>query len=275
VADNGDIYVAFRNNENNLRDIWLARSTDGGENFSSAFDVDATNWTAFVCPTNGPHFDIIDNEVVTVFWSGAGFSGNGVYYSVFDTESDIAGPTNDLNVSDASSTNQNRPRIAGVTDTLAIVWQENYSSNTEIAMSVSTSGSSGLNTESFRLAELPSAQRFPSIEYSNGSFHVVYEDSETNTVMYQEVSFSALGLHENPGLEFSMHPNPAQANVEIRHIENAPLDFQIIDMQGRGVYKGTIRQQSKVIDLQLLTPGLYQVILSNERSFSAQKLVVN
>jgi hypothetical protein len=274
VADNGDVFVAFRNNDNNLRDIWLARSTDGGETFSSAFDVDETDWTAFICPSNGPNFEIIDNEVVTVFWSGAGASGSGVYYSLFNNQSGVAAPTIDLNLSDISSSNQTRPRIAGVTDTLAIVWQESYNGSVDIAMSVSTSGISGLNTEAFRLGELPSTQQFPSMLYSNGSFHVVYEDSESNTVMYQEVGFNTLGLNENTMIEFSMWPNPAKDEIEIRHFENDPLDVQIIDIQGRVVYQGEIGQSSNVIDLQLLTPGVYQVILSNEKTYSSQKLIV-
>jgi hypothetical protein len=274
VANNGDVFVAFRNNDNNLRDNWLVRSTDGGETFSSAFDVDETDWTAFICPSNGPHFEIIDNEVVTVFWSGEGESGSGVYYSLFDNQLDVVGPTVDLNLSDISSSNQNRPRIAGVTDTLAIVWQENYNGSFNIAMSVSTSGVSGLNTDAFRLAEMPSEQQFPSMIYSNGSFHVVYEDSESNTVMYQEVSFNTVGLNENTTIEFSMKPNPAKDEIEIRHFENGPLDIQIIDLQGRVVYQGTIGRSSSVIDLQLLSPGVYQVILSNEKTYASQKLLV-
>jgi hypothetical protein len=197
-----------------------------------------------------------------------------VYYSLFNNQSDVAAPTIDLNLSDISSSNQTRPRIAGVTDTLAIVWQESYNGSIDIAMSVSTSGISGLNTEAFRLGELPSTQQFPSMLYSNGSFHVVYEDSESNTVMYQEVSFNTLGLNENTMIEFSMWPNPANDEIEIRHFENGPLDVQIIDIQGRVVYQRKIGQSSNVIDLQLLTPGVYQVTLSNEKTYSSQKLLV-
>ena len=56
------MYIAFRNNDNNLRDIWLTRSTDGGDSFSSAFDVDETDWIVSACPSNGPHFAIVDDE---------------------------------------------------------------------------------------------------------------------------------------------------------------------------------------------------------------------
>ena len=67
VAANGDVYVAFRNNNNNLRDNWLVRSTDGGSSFASAFDVDETDWMIAACPTNGPHFSILDDYNI-LFW---------------------------------------------------------------------------------------------------------------------------------------------------------------------------------------------------------------
>jgi hypothetical protein len=65
VDSEGNVYIAFRNNNNNLRDNWLVKSTDGGASFESAFDVDETDWMISACPTNGPNFAIMDDLVST------------------------------------------------------------------------------------------------------------------------------------------------------------------------------------------------------------------
>ena len=107
VADNGDVYVAFRNNDNNLRDIWLTRSIDGGDTFTSAFDIDETDWNVSACPSNGPHFTIVNDEVVTAFFSGTGSDGSGAYYSTFDSGSSTAGSTSSVPLTDVTSISQN------------------------------------------------------------------------------------------------------------------------------------------------------------------------
>ena len=86
--------------------------------------------------------------------------------------------------------------------------------------------------------------------------------------MYQEVSFGTLGVNEANGLEFSLRPNPAKDKIEIRHLESGPLDVQIIDMRGRLVYKGSIGVHSASVEINLLAPGVYQVILSDGKKFS-------
>ena len=273
IADNGDVYVAFRNNDANLRDIWLARSTDGGETFSSAFDVDETDWIINACPTNGPHFSIVDGEIVTAFFSGAGSDGNAVYYSTFDTQNSIAGETLHLPYSNESSSNQNRPRVAGSGDTLAIVWQESFEGSTEIAMNVSTMGSAGLSDASFLLTDLSSNQQYPSILFSNAAFHVVYDDAASGTVMYQEVSFGTLGVVSEEKERFQIGPNPCERYLSIKRESSETSEITITDMLGRITQKTIIYGQSIQLDLSDLNPGLYFVSIDGERR-NAQKLIL-
>jgi len=273
VADNGDVYVAFRNNDNNLRDIWLTRSTDGGDSFSSAFDVDETDWTVSACPSNGPHFAIVDDEIVTAFFSGIGSDGSGAYFSTFDTQNSLSGSTYNVPFTNESSSNQNRPRIAGSGDTLAIVWQENFESSLEIGMSVSTSGSAGLDADPFLLTDLPSSQTYPSMIFSGTSFHVVYEDSESGTVMYQEVSFGVVGISETKDSQFQMGPNPCKDFLTIQRESSELNDLFIIDALGRVMQKETISGQRVTIDVSNLNPGLYMVSMRGDLN-RAQKLII-
>jgi hypothetical protein len=272
IADNGDVYVSFRNNDNNLRDIWIAQSTDGGDTFTAAYDVDETDWQINACPSNGPHFSIIDDELVSAFFSGSGIDGSGVYFSAFDTQNNVAGATYSMPLTSIEADGQNRPKIAGSGDTLAVVWQEVDGSN-EIAMSVSTNGSEDLGVESFLLTDMPSHQRYPSIVFSGSSFHVVYEDSESGTVMYQEVSFGVLGIQEKENTLLSMGPNPCSSTLSVYLESVNPTNIIIIDALGKTVKSEIIFNQNIDLDMSTLKSGLYLIFLEGSRS-QAQKLII-
>ena len=53
MADNDRITILFRNNDNDLRDIWASISEDGGKTFHLAKDIDESNWTIGGCPSTG------------------------------------------------------------------------------------------------------------------------------------------------------------------------------------------------------------------------------
>ncbi len=274
VAANGDVYVAFRNNDANLRDIWLARSTDGGATFGSAFDVDETDWTAGVCPSNGPHFTIVDDQVVTAFFSGAGASGSGVYYSTFDTNTSLAGPTIDLPLTNEDFGNQNRPRIAGSGDILAIVWQENTDNGLDIAMSVSTIGPAGLTSNPFLLSSLPSSQQFATMVFDGQAFHVVYEDNGSNTLLYQEVGFGAVGIDEGEATRLTISPNPSSDFIKVSRISAVSADLFIIDHLGSTVHSERLSSENAHIDISEFTSGIYSVMIDEEGQITHKKILV-
>lgn len=272
IAENGDIYVSFRNNDNNLRDNWLARSTDGGDTFSSAFDVDETDWTINACPSNGPHFSIVEGEVVIAFYSGVGSDGSGVYYSSFDTQNSIAGPTYNLPMTDENASGQNRPKTAGSGDTLAVVWQESVDGSIEIGMSMSMSGASGLSADPFRLTNNSYTQKYPDVLFSGSKFHVVYEDTQSGTVMYQKTSFGTVGIKDLENLVFQMGPNPCEGSLNIQLESSEPKEIIIFDAIGRPVHKEIITDIRLKLDLSGLKPGIYTVSLDGKRH-QAQKLI--
>jgi hypothetical protein len=274
VADNGDVYVSFRNNDSNLRDIWMARSTDGGISFNEAFYVDETDWVAGVCPSNGPHFSILDDEVVNVFFSGSGLAGSGVYYSSFNSMSSQVDPTVDLLLTDVSSSNQNRPRISGSGDTLAVVWQENYNGSMEIALSVSTTGAAGLNSEASRLTDNPALQQQAEVFYANESFHVVYEDFGTGTVMYQEVSFGPLGLSGPERFDFKISPNPSTDLINLTWPLSGVFSVHIIDALGRVVMINQLSNYGGYLSIGHLDAGIYHIRVGNGESLSQARLIV-
>ncbi len=273
VADNGDVYVSYRNNEANLRDIWLAKSTDGGNTFESAYDVDETDWTLNGCPSNGPHFAFAGDQIVTSFYSGVGPEGSGVYSSTFDMLQSTVGSTNAVPASDISSGGQNRPRIVASGDTLAIVWQETFQGSSEIGMSISTTGASGLTMDAFRLTDESTTQRYPDVLLAGGSFHVVYEDPSSGTVMYQEVSFGSVDLEESSNTQFTIGPNPCSDYVIIQN-ENYPYQLTLTNQLPQVVVSRTVNSPSYQLNVNNYPSGIYYLNMKNGETSNRTILIV-
>ncbi len=67
-SSSGKLGVAFRANQNNIRDIHLAISDDGGTTFSDPVKIQNAPWTIGGCPATGPHLVFDGNETAHVVW---------------------------------------------------------------------------------------------------------------------------------------------------------------------------------------------------------------
>jgi len=274
IAPNGDVYMAFRNNNANLRDIWLAKSTDGAASFSSAFDMDETDWVAGVCPSNGPHFFAENDRVVSTFFSGSSDWGAGAYLSSLDVYTGTVSPTQDIPLSDPVSYSQNYPKVAGHGDSLAIVWQETYNGSIDIAMNFSTTGPDGLMENSFRITEAAGTQSYPQLIMHQGSYHVVYEDAISGTVMYQEIFPGSLGLSESRLHELNVFPNPSAGSIKLDVPFLNPMNIVIHDFQGRLVDVASYVIKGNSLDLSTLSDGMYTLTLNQGKEIWTGKVVL-
>jgi hypothetical protein len=89
IAPDGTTYVAWRHiYPTNLRDIAVARSTDGGQTFSAPVRVSEDGWQIAGCPDDGPALAVDDAGVLHVVWPTMVSGPNpakGVFYS-FSTD---------------------------------------------------------------------------------------------------------------------------------------------------------------------------------------------
>jgi hypothetical protein len=67
----GHLYIAFRSDINNRRDIWAVRSMDGGASWDPAILVQSGVWTLPDCPTTGPNIVLDRNENLHLTWRDA------------------------------------------------------------------------------------------------------------------------------------------------------------------------------------------------------------
>lgn len=68
-APDGSALLAFRNNIDNVRDSWIARSDSSGA-FGSWSELGAEGWTINYCPVQGPRL-ATDDDAVLVVWPEA------------------------------------------------------------------------------------------------------------------------------------------------------------------------------------------------------------
>ncbi|WP_430827365.1 S8 family peptidase [Chryseobacterium indologenes] len=83
---------------------------------------------------------------------------------------------------------------------------------------------------------------------------------------------SATAVKALPSLEVKIYPNPSQNVITLQNVENKKLDFEIINMQGRSVIRGTAMPEEK-IDLSSLLPGQYIITISEGQRRVVEKLI--
>ena len=122
VASGNEMYLAFRNNDNNTRDIWVAKSSDGGASFPEAVDIDTSDWVAFVARKADLIFCSMETAFFSVFFSGK--NGSDIYFSSMNKNTMEAGFQFRFPTYNGQNSTQNFPSITGNSDTLGVAWQE-------------------------------------------------------------------------------------------------------------------------------------------------------
>ena len=113
---NGDIYIIYRNNDQNIRDAYIAVKRYGAASFSEYFQ--ASNLQDFIgfCPSSGPSLDINNGKISIAYTS---YNNQNVYTSISTLED--MNFLNYINVNPSSDSFQNYPYVLLDND-LHVVW---------------------------------------------------------------------------------------------------------------------------------------------------------
>jgi hypothetical protein len=104
AAGNGHVYISFRSDINNRRDIFIARSLNGGVSFDTAIPAASEQWIIPACPMTGSTIALDREETAHVMWRDLRPSANGqkyVYYTTLRFGETACPP--DLRISDPKS----------------------------------------------------------------------------------------------------------------------------------------------------------------------------
>ncbi|WP_343631772.1 T9SS type A sorting domain-containing protein [Fluviicola sp.] len=278
VVTSGNRHVLlFRNDDNNIREMWGCYSTDGSASFTAASEVDQTNWLVNSCPSSGPSGVISGDSLITT-WMSAG----DVYISSASLSNQQIGVHRQLFPIGVGV--QNFPVIAGKGDTLAVVWQGMNGSYTDVFFTYSVTGTAGLGVNIDTLTQSTSgAQSRPDIQFSNGKFHIVYSDNMGNNVMYLQGAIDPASLAvKQSELTEPVQIFAAQADgkttLKVKSEWDTEASIQLINAAGQQVSSGNqqiVKGISVISVPEGIQKGIYYVVLeTKEGRIYKQKVIL-
>ncbi|HHG86315.1 MAG TPA: T9SS type A sorting domain-containing protein [Bacteroidetes bacterium] len=270
-ASPGRIVALFRNNDNNLRDIWATWSTDGGQNFGAGIDLDSTDWVLAACPSSGPAAHIQNDSIFSFFMSAASGKQR-IYMGAAHLDSLDSGFNRMLNPGIAVNTGQNYPAVAGKGDTIGVVWAHYDSSSSSIYMKYSFTGVAGLfNQPAFSIVDsVMGAHDYPDIAFENGVFHIVWSNQSLSSVMYRRLAIDSfvVGLPVSaPENTLQIAPNPVKetAHISWKIAGNESGNLRIMNVAGKLLMEKKVTGNGELAwQTEKLAKGMYFVTLKLE-----------
>lgn len=180
VTANGHVYIAFRTNINNRRDIFLTKSIDGGDTFLTAIPVASEQWIINACPVTGPSLALDREETAHVVWRDSRPSSNGkdyIYYATLRAGDSVC--SKDMKISDT----QRRSNYADISITsqghLFVAYQDDRNDGADVFFTYSVDGGNTFSPGK-KLSDEQSATRqefVASATDSEGTRYAVWQDA--------------------------------------------------------------------------------------------------
>jgi hypothetical protein len=260
ASSGNNLMMLYRDNNNNIRDMWAGVSTDNGNSFSSGMPVDQNSWQVFSCSASGPDAVIAGDSIYTVYMSGANGSTR-VYFSISSIVNLSGAIGNEITGSFPGLGVQNYPRIANDGSAMGIVWKQSVSGNEQAAMMFTNDHSTGfpLSYDTVDLGDVTNVD----IAMSNGNIFVVWEDDVMGTVKFRSGTYNTVseiaGIYSAP---VSVTPTLTNNFIDINGLQlNAHLS--ITDAMGRTVINKIFTTESSMLSLEYLQNGMYFLTIEN------------
>ena len=259
ISSGDSVWMVFRNNNQNLRDIWVSRSTDLAVTFDTATDVDTTDWQLNFCPIAGPRMARSGDSLITV-WMSAAYGTGRVYLSTLHAGTMQAGQQISFPTPLNPQTPQGQADVTASGDTTGMVFVEK---SKEIVFCFSTNGTTNLSNQCTRFALPNHTLQYPSINFRNGVFHLVYADPTSDKVLYRQgvltQSIQTNEVVDDAASEVSVFPNPAAASEGFQ-VKSAAEEIQMIsifDVLGKKLLEQKCSGQEVIVSTSNLPKGIY------------------
>ena len=275
TAEGNKVAVLWRNNNTDIRDIWVALSSNGGMSIDTALDMDLSDWNIAGCPSSGPDAYYSNDSLFAVWKTGAVAPGP-VQIGSAHFQNHGFGWNRDIDPLGPAS--QNYPRIAGKGDTLGTVWEDNRNDDTDPYFSFSTTGPANLLNPGINLkgADSLGSQKNPDIAFRNRKFHFVWQDEDSVKVYYRSASFNmSTGIENDLQLQVEIFPNPNTGSFYIGVNGTAVISqITIRDLQGKIIFSDSNHENTHLISLEGISRGIYLAEISADGKIARKKIVL-
>jgi len=271
LASGDSIWIVFRNNNQNLRDIWVSRSTDLAASFDIATDVDNTDWQVDVCPISGPHIARSGDSILTVWMSRASGIPK-VYCSALHAGTMQAGQQIDFPNTSGPSVVQTFPELAASGDTVGVAFLEK---SREIVFYHSIEGMKNLQAQPQRFAIPNHTLQFPSLAYQNGIFHLIYTDATADKVLYRRGVLTQSSRTMEPlGFNISVFPNPANEDFFwVKSDRDELKTLSLFDIFGKLRLTQKVIGNTAKVELTGISKGLYFLKIKTSKAEVVRKII--
>ncbi|MFN0035589.1 MAG: T9SS type A sorting domain-containing protein [Saprospiraceae bacterium] len=273
LASGDSVWMVFRNNNQNLRDIWVSRSTDLAATFDTATDVDDTDWHLNTCPVAGPRMARSGDSLLTV-WMSAASGTSRVYLSTLHAGTMQAGQQ----LAFPTSTAQTAQSVADVTalgDTVGVVFLEK---SKEIVFCFSTNGTVNLTNQSTRFALPNHTLQYPSLAFRDGVFHLVYADATADKVLYRQGRLAESSPTSEPTEAYwgvSVFPNPVTAGgFWVKSEADELQEVSLFDVFGKKIFGQKPAGRDALVPTGNLPKGIYFLKIKTPQGEMLREIVL-
>lgn len=177
VSESGRIFVAFRNAKENIRDIYLSKSEDGGNTFLPPMRVGYNNWELWGCPSDGPAITGFDNQLL-VAWMDAQSGAGKIYFTRSKREDKTFEKEAELLPAD-KDTHRSHPVFAQDSrGDLYLAWEESVNGRMDIALAKSSDGGKTFQPMERHLASEGIRRGSPWLVSGSKSIYLVWSEEK-------------------------------------------------------------------------------------------------
>lgn len=106
-----------------------------------------------------------------------------------------------------------------------------------------------------------------SVSYSVGLIHIEEHSgtggsvSSGSQIAYEVLTLSDADVHQN--ISINVHPNPTDSYIYINLKQQSDLQYKLLDISGRTIFSGNLKQLQTKIQLNLLNASVYILNIYN------------
>lgn len=220
VSPEGNVYATFRSNIDNNRDIYIARSLDGGTTFTT-IKAASESWPINACPMTGSSIALDGEGTLHIVWRDSRPSSGGkdyVYYTTLARGATACAPDRKISRTTSKS---NYPTIAAAPNGGVIcAFQDNRNDAADIFFTTSTDGGATFSRDAKLTHETGTArQELPAaVVGPDGTPFIVWQDARLGGphIMLGRgtTAAAAAPLETTARLDLgSVRPHPARAGM--------------------------------------------------------------
>lgn len=273
LLTSGDsVWIVFRNNNQNIRDIWISRSTDLAASFDLAADMDETDWQINTCPISGPRMARMGDSLASVWMSQASGTAR-VYANTLHAGLMTAGQQIEFPTDGGANAPQTFPDIAAHGDTAGVVFLEK---SREILFFYTINGLGQFQQPAQRISVPNHTLQWPAISFQNGIFHLVYADATADQVLYRRGTLITTNSIEEPAAKQPViYPNPAlHGSFQVESFSGPIEEVTIWSLPGRKIHHWNGTENHLTIHLAEPDPGLYSVRVKQSQGTFFYRLLI-